>query len=232
MTLNYRARCVVADRNEIQAEHVAHYLSQNPEFFHIFPNLLDHLSIPHPESGKAVSLLERQVWQLRGQKERLQDEVDSLVSIAGDNGLLLTKVQQLARHMMAAETEQQAVDVIYQQMQDVFKVDYVTLVTWEVPSTSLAGVSQLGVRQDWVKTLKDTLKAGQPVCGLIEEKWKTGLFHGESNVHSLCCLPLGWDRVWGVLALGSPTDRFQPDLGTYFLKVMTELMTARLNRLF
>lgn len=220
------------DRDEIHAEHVADYLAHNPEFFHVFPNLLDKLSIPHPSSGKAVSLLERQVWQLREQKEKLQDEVDSLVDIAGDNGRLLHKVQQLTRQMMAAETEQQAVDAIYAQMRDVFKVDYMTLVSWEVPCQGIQGISQLGVRQDWVKNLRETLQPGKPVCGLIEEKWKTGLFHGESNVHSVCCLPLGWDRVWGVLALGSPTDRFQPDLGTYFLKVMAELITARLNRLF
>ncbi|MBE0493647.1 MAG: DUF484 family protein [Thiomicrospira sp.] len=218
--------------DEIHAEHVADYLAHNPEFFHVFPNLLDKLSIPHPSSGKAVSLLERQVWQLREQKEKLQDEVDSLVDIAGDNGRLLHKVQQLTRQMMAAETEQQAVDAIYAQMRDVFKVDYMTLVSWEVPRQGIQGISQLGVRQDWVKNLRETLQPGKPVCGLIEEKWKTGLFHGESNVHSVCCLPLGWDRVWGVLALGSPTDRFQPDLGTYFLKVMAELITARLNRLF
>lgn len=220
------------DRDEIHAEHVADYLAHNPEFFHVFPNLLDKLSIPHPSSGKAVSLLEHQVWQLREQKEKLQDEVDSLVDIAGDNGRLLHKVQQLTRQMMAAETEQQAVDAIYAQMRDVFKVDYMTLVSWEVPRQGIQGISQLGVRQDWVKNLRETLQPGKPVCGLIEEKWKTGLFHGESNVHSVCCLPLGWDRVWGVLALGSPTDRFQPDLGTYFLKVMSELITARLNRLF
>lgn len=220
------------DRDEIHAEHVADYLAHNPEFFHVFPNLLDKLSIPHPSSGKAVSLLERQVWQLREQKEKLQDEVDSLVDIAGDNGRLLHKVQQLTRQMMTAETEQQAVDAIYAQMRDVFKVDYMTLVSWEVPRQGIQGISQLGVRQDWVKNLRETLQPGKPVCGLIEEKWKTGLFHGESDVHSVCCLPLGWDRVWGVLALGSPTDRFQPDLGTYFLKVMAELITARLNRLF
>lgn len=219
-------------RSDIHAEHVADYLVHNPEFFHVFPYLLDVLSIPHPATGRAVSLLERQVWQLREQKERLQDEVDSLVSIAGDNGLLMQKVHQLTRQMMTAETEQAAVDALYEQMRDVFKVDYITLVTWEVPRVGIHGMTQLGVRQDWVKTLRETLQPGKPVCGLIEEKWKSGLFHQQDDLDSLCCLPLGWDRVWGVLALGSPTNRFQPDLGTYFLKIMAELITARLNRLF
>lgn len=219
-------------RDDIHAEHVADYLAHNPEFFHVFPSLLEQLSIPHPSSGKAVSLLERQVWQLRQQKQNLQDEVDSLVAIAGDNGKLLHKVQQLTRLMMAAETEAQAVEVIYQQMHSVFEVEHVTLVSWEVPKLSVPRMCQLGVRQDWVSTLKETLKPGVPVCGLIEPKWKSGLFHGEDNIESLCCLPLGMNRVWGVLALGSPTDRFQPSLGTYFLKVMAELITARLDRLF
>lgn len=218
--------------DDIHAEHVADYLSKNPQFFHVFPNLLDKLSIPHPSNGKAVSLLERQVWTLRHQRDTLQDEVDSLVSIAGDNGLLLQKIQQLSRLLIAAQTDQQAVDVLYSQMESVFKVEYMTLVSWEVPSQGLKGLSQLGVRQDWVKTLRETLQPGKPVCGLIEQKWKTGLFHGAQDLHSVCCLPLGQDRVWGVLALGSKTDRFHPELGTYFLKVMAELITARLKRLF
>ncbi|WFE68009.1 DUF484 family protein [Thiomicrospira sp. R3] len=217
---------------DIHAEHVADYLSKNPQFFHVFPNLLDKLSIPHPSNGKAVSLLERQVWQLREQRDKLQDEVDSLVSIAGDNGLLLQKIQQLSRLLMAAETEQDAVEVLYSQMDEVFKVEYMTLVSWEVPNQSLRGLSQLGVRQDWVKTLRETLQAGKPVCGLIEQKWKSGLFKGADDLHSVCCLPLGMDRAWGVLALGSTTERFHPELGTYFLKVMAELITARLSRLF
>jgi uncharacterized protein YigA (DUF484 family) len=220
------------NQTDIHAEHVADYLSKNPQFFHVFPNLLDKLSIPHPSNGKAVSLLERQVWQLREQRDKLKEEVDSLVSIAGDNGLLLQKIQQLSRLMMAAVTDQQAVDVLYSQMDEVFKVEYMTLVSWEVPSQGLKGLSQLGVRQDWVKTLRETLQPGKPVCGLIEQKWKSGLFHGANDVHSVCCLPLGGERVWGVLALGSTTDRFHPELGTYFLKVMAELITARLSRLF
>lgn len=43
---------------------------------------------------------------------------------------------------------------------------------------------------------------------------------------------MGEEAVWGVLALGSKTNRFHPDLGTYFLNIMAELIGARLNHLF
>jgi len=35
-----------------------------------------------------------------------------------------------------------------------------------------------------------------------------------------------------VLPLGSTSERFHSDLGTYFLKIMAEMVTARLQHLF
>ena len=50
--------------NELSAQDVASYLKTNPEFFIEQEDLLADLSLPH-ESGKAISLLERQVTILR-----------------------------------------------------------------------------------------------------------------------------------------------------------------------
>ena len=69
----------------------------------------------------------------------------------------------------------------------------------------------------------------------MENEWQKGLFQTHEAMQSICLLPLGDEatgRVWGVLALGSKTDRFRPDLGTYFLTMMSELVSARLNHLF
>jgi len=214
------------------AEEVASYLNHNPTFFHVFPNLLDELSIPHPKSGQAVSLLERQVFQLREQRDTLKIEVDSLMDIASENGQLFYKVQQFTKALMSAQTEQATVSAIYDQMHNLFEVDQVAMVSWDVPKTSLDGVSQLGVSQSWSGALKTSLSIHKPVCGLLENDWQKGLFHTSEAMQSVCLLPLGNDDVWGVLALGSKTDRFHPDLGTYFLNMMAEQVSARLNHLF
>lgn len=218
--------------NDIHEEDVANFLNRNREFFHVFPNLLDELSIPHPETGKAVSLLERQIYQLRKQRDELQVEVDTLINIAGENGQLFNKVKEFTRALMACRTEQAAVDCIIQEMNQRFDVEEVALVSWEVPSQSLHGITQLGVSQTWVETLKATLQPQEPACGLLEDEWQKGLFHTHELMQSVCLLPLGEQRVWGVLALGSSTDRFHPNLGTYFLKIMAEMVTARLCHLF
>ena len=218
--------------NDLKEEDVANFLNQNREFFHVFPNLLDDLSIPHPESGKAVSLLERQIYQLRHQRDELKVEVDTLIDIAGENGRLLHKVRDFTKQLMETRSEQAAVDCIIQEMKTRFEVEEVALVTWDVPDISLHGVTQLGVSQTWVQTLKTTLRPEEPACGVLENDWQKGLFHTQDLMKSVCLLPLGEQRVWGVLALGSTTERFHSELGTYFLKMMAEMMTARLQHLF
>ncbi len=218
--------------NDIHAEDVANYLNRNREFFHVFPNLLNELSIPHPKSGQEVSLLERQVFQLREQRDSLQVEVDTLKDIAGENGVLLHKVYDFSYALMATETEQAAVDEVYRVMHELFEVEEVTMISWDVPKQIVNGLHQLGFSQAWSNSLKETLLPNKPVCGLLEDTWQRGLFHTDQPMQSVCVIPLGRDRVWGALALGATTDRFSPDLGTYFLKVMGQMVTARLQRLF
>lgn len=217
---------------QIHAEEVAHYLNQNRNFFHIFPNLLDDLSIPHPKSGQAISLLERQIYQLREQRDALQIEVDTLKDIAGANGQLLHKVYEFSYALMACQTEQAAVNTIFKTLKTLFEVEEVALVSWEMPKVSIAGFQQLGLSQAWAKSLRETLQPETPMCGLLEDTWQKGLFQSASLMKSVCVLPLGKDRAWGALALGATTDRFSPELGTYFLTIMSSMVTARLQHLF
>lgn len=230
--MSHQALSGPLSKTKLSAEEVVEYLNQNPTFFHVFPNLLDRLSIPHPKSGKAVSLLEHQVFQLREQRDALKIEVDTLMDIATENGQLFYKVQQFTKALMAAQSEQASVATVYEQMNNVFQVDQVAIVSWDVPNKSLEGVHQLGVSQTWNDALKSALTVHKPVCGLVENDWQKGLFHTSEPMKSVCLLPLGDEQVWGVLALGSKTDRFHPHLGTYFLNMMAELLTARLNHLF
>jgi len=219
-------------KSPLHAEDVVNYLDQNRKFFHACPSLLDELSIPHPKSGKTVSLLERQVFQLREQRDALKVEVDTLVNIAGENGQLFLKVQAFTKALMATQSEQEAVDCIYQKMTELFNVEHIAMVSWDIPTRCLNGLSQLGVSQTWADTLKMSLEVNKPACGLLENEWQKGLFHTQDPMKSVCILPLGSDNVWGVLALGEQTERFHQNLGTYFLKMMSELITAKLNHLF
>lgn len=216
----------------IHAEDVANYLNRNRDFFHVFPNLLNELSIPHPTSGREVSLIERQLVQLREQRDDLQTEIDTLKDIAGENGVLLHKVYEFGFALLRAADDQAIVDEVYAVMRAVFDVEEISLLSWELPTQNLVGISQLGISQNWSEAMKTTLQLDKPVCGLLEDAWQKGLFSNSDPVQSVCLIPLGEKRLWGVLALGSRNDRFKPDLGTYFLKIMGQMLSARLGHLF
>lgn len=216
----------------IHAEEVAEYLNRNRNFFHVFPSLLNELSIPHPKTGQSISLLERQIYQLRTQRDVLKIEVETLKDIAGENGQLLQKVYQFSFKLMAAQTPEMAIKTIYEQMKTLFEVEYINLVSWEVPTQSFAGLNQLGLSQAWSKSLKGSLQPQKPVCGWLENTWQKGLFTSDEVMESVCVLPLGEQEVWGALALGATTKRFSPELGTYFLNIMAQLITAKLGNLF
>lgn len=212
---------------------VANYLDKNPNFFHSFPKLLNNLSIPHPKTGTEISLLEHQILRLRQQKETLTIEIDALKNIAGTNGKLLQKVYQLANLLLNAKTDQEAIDIIYNTIQQLFSIKHIALVSWDVPNKNIQGITQLGLSQNWVNTLKLELKTQQPTCGLLENDWQKGLFNTEEKMASVCLLPLGQEnKIWGVLALGATSNRFSPELGTYFLSIMSNMITARLEHLF
>lgn len=216
----------------LHADEVANFLSQNKEFFHIFPELLDDMSAPHPKTGEAVSLVTRQITKLREERDRLQVEVDTLTNTAGENGKLLQKVYEFSYRLMAARTEAEAVDRIYQSMEEIFQVEQISLMSWDVPNQATKGINQLGISQTWSEGLKLVTKPEKPICGFVQDDWQKGLFSTADLMESVCLIPLGKNKVWGVLALGSTSDRFSPDLGTYFLNIMGNLISARLERLF
>ena len=219
--------------DELKAEEVIEYLYQNPLFFHAVPELLNAMRVPHPTTGHEISLLERQVLSLRQQKETLETEIEMLTHIAGENVHLLQKVRAFIAELMRAQNEQQAVEVIYQQMTSEFAVPHVALFSWEIPQQQTAGLHQLGMSPQWLSTLREILQPQRPVCGGVEAHWQKGLFpQVQQPIASTCLIPLGEDRVWGVLALGSEENRFAEDQGTYFLAIMGEMITARLERLF
>ena len=69
-------------------EAVGRYLEQTPDYFLRHPELLAALALPHPEAGRAVSLVERQVRVLRDRNEQSTHQLQELITFARDNDQL------------------------------------------------------------------------------------------------------------------------------------------------
>ena len=54
----------MSNSSKISSEEVVEYLKENPDFFNLNPESLNQINLKH-ESGDAISLIEKQIIELR-----------------------------------------------------------------------------------------------------------------------------------------------------------------------
>ena len=91
---------------------VRQFLRDNPAFLDDNPDILESLSLPH-NSGKAVSLVERQVGVMRDRNKEMRNRLDNMLATAHDNDLLFEKTKRLVLNLLDAKNLPAMVETIY-----------------------------------------------------------------------------------------------------------------------
>ncbi|MGE0080592.1 MAG: DUF484 family protein [Thiohalomonadaceae bacterium] len=214
--------------NEVEQQLVA-YLGSHPDFFLRHQQLLPYLSIPHPVTGGAVSLLERQVGLLREQKLELKHKLQHLAQVARSNEELLEKLQHLILALIDSPSAEAAFDVVEAAMRRDFHADAVVIWTFEdgLPRSIPQEHPQL-------EALRSIVANRLPVCGQLRPE-QTSMVFGRNapGTASGAFLPLcEGDEApcFGLIAIGSnDPKRFHAEMGTVFLRHLAAV-TARIVR--
>ena len=82
----------------VDAQAVAVFLRQHPDFFLRYADLLSDLELPHSRAGDTISLIERQVDGLRQKNASQQVQLEQLVFHAKENEL---RQQRLMRFFIS-----------------------------------------------------------------------------------------------------------------------------------
>src|SRR5690606_4698338 len=85
-------RIAGGEDNPLDADAVADYLTAHPDFFVGRETLLADITVPH-ESGKAISLMERQVTLLRERNADLSRRMQEFLGSAAENDNLFEKTR-------------------------------------------------------------------------------------------------------------------------------------------
>ena len=101
--------------NEISEEQVVDYLRNHLNFFAGHEELLANLSLPH-ESGKAVSLLERQVTILRDRGIEARQKLNNLLENARNNDQLFDTTRNLVLALLRADSITELASVTQDQL--------------------------------------------------------------------------------------------------------------------
>ncbi|WP_437879510.1 DUF484 family protein [Pseudomonas sp. LRF_L74] len=214
----------------LDAEAVAAYLRQHPEFFVDHDELITELRIPH-QPGAAVSLVERQVRLLRERNLELRQRLTHLMEVARDNDRLFEKTRRLILAMLDAGSLEEVVSVVEDSLRHEFKVPFVSLVLF---SEEANGVGRSVAAGEAHKVIGGLLADGKTTCGALRPRELEFLFNeAESGqVGSAAVVSLSHQGLHGILAIGSPDPQhYKSSLGTLFLGYVADVLSRVLARL-
>ncbi len=219
---------------EINADDVAGFLHNNPDFFIDHAGLLAEMKFSNTHGASAVSLVERQVGVLRDKVKLLEGKLGELIGFGEENDLIAEKAHRLAVDLQGATSLSRTVGALYANLSGAFAVPCVAVRLWGIASGDAGTAEEFQPVSDAVKLVASSIQ--HPYCGPAEGQ-EAALWFGEraSPIRSLVQIPLREQAVGGVcfglLVLASEdAHRFYPDMGTLYLSRIGDLAGAALLR--
>ncbi|MCB1875265.1 MAG: DUF484 family protein [Chromatiales bacterium] len=214
---------------------VADYLLQHPEFFERHLYLLKDLRVPHP-SGTAVSLIERQVAQLRKENKELRKQLSEIVDVAKGNDRLNSRMQRLTFNLLEAKGLDDLLAQLQEGLEQDFQADFFGL-RLDPAAHALATMERAGLSigpKPMRALFEHQFATGNPMCGRLRAEQLDALFGSQANqVASAAVVPIESLDFSGVLGIGSrDPHRYQPGMGTLFLVQLGELLDRALRKYF
>ncbi|MEZ5653293.1 MAG: DUF484 family protein [Burkholderiaceae bacterium] len=223
----------VADGEGIDESAIAEYLLATPSFFDRFPSVLADARLPDLHRGRALSLHERQLAQLREQRALLERRLASLMAVGHENDALAARLQHFTRELLLTGEASAMPGRIIAGLREHFSVPMAAMRLWGVAEQYAALPEARAVDSD-TRALADDLH--RPYCGLTgrypQTRWLAG---GGEDARSMALLALrrgAEPRAFGLIVLGSADgDRFQTGMATDVLERIGEIASASLSRL-
>ncbi|TDR41295.1 hypothetical protein DFR29_111209 [Tahibacter aquaticus] len=217
-------------KDGLTAMEVASYLRRHPEFLNEFPDLALALRLPR-DQGAAASLASYQLDVLRDKNRELSRRLRELVEIAHENEQLMIRVHSLTLSLMRATSLGDSLNRVVAGLTEDFHTDLVRIVLFG-RSDTLASNEWLLLHADGktgLPAFAEFLQRNEPLCGRLQPDKLATLFGPRAGeVQSAVLMPV---NGLGMLAIGShDMDRFHPGMGTVFLKLIAEAITASVSR--
>lgn len=210
----------------MQAEDVSRYLATHPEFFDNYPHLLTDIRVSHPFDGRAISIAERQILNLREKVALLETKLAELIRFGEENDAISEKMQHIAVAMMSARDLATLIHALTLNLHDDFGIPHVALRIWHGTgeTSEFAAVSE--AIRNWAGELP------RPQCGAPLTDEVLDWFTDAGRLRSFAAIPLKGQQSLGLLVLASEdAHRFYPQMGTLYLQRLGELVSAGLQRL-
>lgn len=211
----------------ITPEQITEFIKLNPEYFVGHPEMLADITVPHPYSGQAISLGERQVLALRDKSRGLEIKLREFIQFAEENDAIGDKLHKLSLALMRAKTLEAVLQSFYLDLSESFAVPHTVMRIWADNAPEMPEFAKVSLD---IQVLVEGLS--QPQCGPdVPEEVRA--WFGEVGAHqkSFALAPLREGNLTGIMVLASEDGkRFYPEMGTLYLTWLAELAGAACGR--
>lgn len=210
---------------------VVDFLHQNTDFFRRHPILLAEMEIPH-QSGSAVSLVERQIRVLREKNQHYETRLRDLIEAARDNQRLTQSLQRLAIHLFQADSLDDIIASVHGELRNYLGTDFVSLHLLGTAEQAAQQPERYLLQNDKsLEMFNKVIRDKRIQCGRMNEEQINILFADHaSEVGSGAVIPLCDTDTFGLLAVGgNDPQRYHPGMGTDYLKLLGELVSAAIK---
>jgi uncharacterized protein YigA (DUF484 family) len=208
---------------------VAEYLQSHPDFFNHNRKLLETLQVPH-ETGRAISLVERQTSLLRDKNQNLTSHLSDLIDIARYNDTQFEKTKRMVLALLEAETLDDIAVAVDESLCQDFQSDITALLVF---TSKDLDVNNLRVMQrEDATVINPLIGSNLPGCGVLSDAEKQFIFAENAiKVQSAAVVPLVQGETLGLLAIGSfDPHYFQSGQGTVLLSYVGEVLSRITSR--
>lgn len=219
-----------AEKNSVTDEQVAQYLKKHPDFFINRDSLLEEITLPH-ESGKAISLLERQVKILRERSIESRHTLNALKENAKYNDQLFSVTRTLILALLIEDDVSQITSATEANLNTQPGIDASSVILFESAHICNVENTRLESADFLQESFPTLLRDRKTICKSIEKKAAAFLFPRHGGIRSVALCPIGRERMLGVLAIGNKAqDYFNPELDTLFLDFIGEVLESIIIR--
>lgn len=220
----------------VEAE-VVQYLQNHPDFFGKHLDLLSSINLPH-ESGKAVSLVEKQMQVLRQSNNDLKARFNQLLDVARQNENHFENSKQFVLELIDFHLRQDdlsaLVEIFDAQFPSVLAANEYRLMLVDYNATQKLPHKVQSISSKLLKEkIPKLLNMEKSYCGTLTKSEKEFLFEQQADLVASCAIiPLHYKNLKAIIAIGNFKDQhFHKGMGTMFLDHIGDVVGRVLNDL-
>lgn len=214
---------------DLSEDNVANFLTAHPEFFERNIDLLLSLRLSHP-SGKAISLIEKQVHTYRERNSNIREKLNVLLANARENDRLFELSQRLTLSLIECSELGDIFDALSYSLDQEFKVKHAAI--WVLDKRLNSATTHFWAENSFHPMLNERLKSSKTAFSGISQAEINALFEHQQDVGSAALsIVRHGSRPIAIIAVGhEDAERYQTNGGTLFLRHLSELLSRVLGR--